>query len=78
MLAAKLRRRFVRRRLTEELVIVSEPLCDDLVNFRRKAKTDMGRADFDVLHVRTVVIDTSLPCNDGIRPGVNRRHGCTE
>jgi len=59
-------------------VVVGEPLGDNLVNFRRKPEADMSRADFDVLHVTTVLIDTSLPCDDGIRARVNRRHGCTE
>ena len=71
-------RRFICRRLTGGFVIVGEPLGDDLVNFRRKPKTDMSGADFDVLHVTTVLIDTSFPCDDGIRARVNRGHRCTE
>ena len=45
---------------------------DDLVDFWRKTKADMGGADFDVLHVRAVLIDTSLPGNDTVGARVNR------
>src|SRR5262245_31175315 len=75
---ANLRHGFICRRLTGELIVIGEPLGDNLVNFRRKTKTNMSGSHFDVLDIGSVLIDASLPSDDRIRARVNRRHGCAE
>lgn len=52
--------------------MICESPGDDLVNFWRKAKAQMGGADFDVLYIRAILIDASLPRDDRIGARINR------
>lgn len=55
-----------------------EPLGDDAVDFRREAETQMGRAHFDMLDVRAMMIYAGLPRDDRIEARVDCSHRCRE
>src|SRR6185369_5964285 len=55
--------RFTANRLINRSVGADQPLRDDLINVGGETEADVSGLDLDVLDVRSIAVDTSLPCN---------------
>ena len=55
-----------------------QPLSDDLIYVRGKAKTKMSGSNLDVFDVERILVDASLPGNDRVSARIDRNNRRTE
>src|SRR6185503_266656 len=72
------RDRFTANRLIHSSVGDDQPLSDDLINIRGEAEADMSGLNLNMLDVRSIAVDTSLPCNKTVEARINRHHRCQQ